>query len=128
MNRTRISYPCDVSDSEWEFLLRYLTLMARVLHSANILLRPSVESQFVTWSVRASGGDSCRMTFRLRPQSTNKSVVGCRPVSSSKSRMNRLARDYERLTQTLEGWHWLAFVALLLANAGLKSAEQALEK
>ncbi len=42
--------------------------------------------------------------------------------------MRRLARDYERLTQTLEGWHWLAFVALLLANAGLKSAEQALEK
>ncbi len=37
-------------------------------------------------------------------------------------RFRRLARDYERLTQTLEGWHWLAFVALLLANAGLKSA------
>jgi transposase len=32
----------------------------------------------------------------------------------------RLARDYERLTETLEGWHWLAFVSLLLANAGLK--------
>jgi transposase len=37
-------------------------------------------------------------------------------------RFRRLARDYERLTETLEGWHWLAFVALLLANAGLKSA------
>ena len=35
-------------------------------------------------------------------------------------RFRRLARDYERLTETLEGWHWLAFVALLLANAGLK--------
>jgi transposase len=34
----------------------------------------------------------------------------------------RLARDYERLSQTLEGWHWLVFVALLLAHAGLKSA------
>jgi transposase len=37
-------------------------------------------------------------------------------------RFRRLARDYERLAKTLEGWHWLAFVALLLANAGLKSA------
>jgi transposase len=37
-------------------------------------------------------------------------------------RFRRLARDYERLTETLAGWHWLAFVALLLAQAGLKSA------
>ena len=37
-------------------------------------------------------------------------------------RFRRLARDYERLAETLEGWHWLAFVALLLVNAGLKSA------
>lgn len=37
-------------------------------------------------------------------------------------RFRRLARDYERLSATLAGWHWLAFVALLLAKAGLKSA------
>jgi transposase len=37
-------------------------------------------------------------------------------------RFRRLARDYERLAKTLESWHWLAFVALLLANVGLKSA------
>jgi transposase len=37
-------------------------------------------------------------------------------------RFRRLARDYVRLTRTLERWHWLAFVAPLLANAGLKSA------
>lgn len=29
-------------------------------------------------------------------------------------RFRRLARDYERLTTTLAGWHWAAFVALLL--------------
>jgi transposase len=33
-----------------------------------------------------------------------------------------LARDYERLTKTLEGWHWLAFDALLLVRARLQSA------
>lgn len=33
------------------------------------------------------------------------------------SRFRRLARDYERLTQTLEGYHWLAFSILMLAKA-----------
>jgi transposase len=37
-------------------------------------------------------------------------------------RFRRLARDYERLTSTLGGWHWLAFVALLLTKVRLKSA------
>lgn len=37
-------------------------------------------------------------------------------------RFRRLARDYERLTETLAGWHWLAFVALLLAKIGLRGA------
>jgi transposase len=37
-------------------------------------------------------------------------------------RFRRLARDYERLTESLAGWHWLAFVVLLLAKVGLSSA------
>lgn len=37
-------------------------------------------------------------------------------------RFRRLARDYERLTQTLAGWHWLAMLTLLLARAGFNSA------
>ena len=37
-------------------------------------------------------------------------------------RFRRLARDYERLSVTLAGWHWLAFIALLLAKTGMKSA------
>jgi transposase len=30
------------------------------------------------------------------------------------ARFRRLARDYERLAQTLAGWHWVAFVTLML--------------
>jgi transposase len=30
------------------------------------------------------------------------------------ARFRRLARDYERLAETLAGWHWVAFVALML--------------
>ncbi|QGJ68939.1 Transposase [Planctomycetales bacterium 10988] len=31
-------------------------------------------------------------------------------------RSRRLARDYERLASALASWHWLAFVAILLAR------------
>lgn len=37
-------------------------------------------------------------------------------------RFRRLARDYERLTITLAGWHWLACLALLLGKIVLESA------
>ena len=37
-------------------------------------------------------------------------------------RFRRLARDYERLADTLKNWHWLAFLGLLMANIGIKSA------
>jgi transposase len=37
-------------------------------------------------------------------------------------RFRRLARDYERLTETLAGWHWLAFLTLMLPRLGLNSA------
>lgn len=37
-------------------------------------------------------------------------------------RFRRLARDYERLSVTLAGWHWLASLVLLLANVGFTSA------
>jgi transposase len=37
-------------------------------------------------------------------------------------RFRRLARDYERLADTLKNWHWLAFLGLLMTNIGIKSA------
>jgi transposase len=37
-------------------------------------------------------------------------------------RFRRLARDYERLPETLAGWHWVAFIALLLGQLGFQSA------
>lgn len=33
-------------------------------------------------------------------------------------RFRRLARDYERLAKVLAGWHWLAFLVLLIKQAG----------
>ena len=37
-------------------------------------------------------------------------------------RSRRLARDYERLAGVLAGWHWLAFLTVLLPRLGLNSA------
>jgi transposase len=36
-------------------------------------------------------------------------------------RFRRLARDYERLTSTLKGWHWLAALVILLGKVGIQS-------
>lgn len=38
------------------------------------------------------------------------------------ARFRRLARDYERLAETLAGWHWLAFAVLMLRNLFLHSS------
>lgn len=38
------------------------------------------------------------------------------------ARFRRLARDYERLSTTLAGWHWLAFVILMLRQFTAQSA------
>jgi transposase len=38
------------------------------------------------------------------------------------ARFRRLARDYERLASTLAGYHWPAFVTLMLQSLFLKSA------
>lgn len=37
-------------------------------------------------------------------------------------RFRRLARDYERLAKVLAGWHWVAFLSLLLKQVGFESS------
>lgn len=37
-------------------------------------------------------------------------------------RFRRLARDYERLVESLVGYHWIAFIALMLAQLNFQSA------
>lgn len=36
-------------------------------------------------------------------------------------RFRRLTRDYERLAKVLAGWHWLAFLVLLIKQVGIQS-------
>jgi transposase len=39
------------------------------------------------------------------------------------ARFRRLARDYERLAEVLAGWHWVAFVALMLHRLALVATD-----
>jgi len=39
------------------------------------------------------------------------------------ARFRRLARDYERLAETVAGWHWVAFVGLMLHRLALLLAD-----
>lgn len=41
------------------------------------------------------------------------------------ARFRRLARDYERRAETLAGWHWLAFAALMLRQLAAFAGESA---
>jgi transposase len=38
------------------------------------------------------------------------------------ARFRRLARDYERLAETVKGWHWLAFISLAVKRIFAESA------
>lgn len=94
MNTTRKSYPSDVTDLEWHFLLPYLTLMREDAPSASTLC------------LLILGGPRREFVRHVTPLGTFGWL----------GRFRRLARDYERLAETLKGWHWIAAVILLLNN------------
>jgi transposase len=82
----RKAYPSDVSDEEWALVASYLTLMTEGAPQRYFPLREVFNS--LRWIVR----------------------------TGAQSRFRRLARDYERLPETLAGLHFLAFVILMLKN------------
>ena len=51
-------------------------------------------------------------------------ILPSRPVERTfgwLGRFRRLTRDYERLAKVLEGWHWLAFLTLIIRQVGFQS-------
>src|SRR4051812_1225171 len=103
MNTTRKSCPSDASDAEWEFLIPYLVLTREDVLQRKYPLRELFKA------VRCE--DAKRSFVLLPPRWIVERSFGWL------GRFRRLARDYERLNKTLEGWHWFAFAALLLAKA-----------
>ena len=86
MNRK--NYPSDVSDEEWEFVMPYLTLMTLEAPQRTHDLREVFNA--LRWVVERSFAWATR--FR------------------------RLAKDYERLPETVKSLHIQAFVCLMLTN------------
>jgi catechol 2,3-dioxygenase-like lactoylglutathione lyase family enzyme/transposase len=118
MNTKRKTYPSDVSDDEWGFVVPCLTLMR-----LNAPQRDHDLRAVFTALPDAKHG------FVLLPR---RWVVerGC-PLGSIAwmSRFRRLVRDYERLPETLAGLHLVAITSLMLQQAFPlpDSSSQALE-
>src|SRR5437764_1496993 len=144
MNTARKPYSSDVSDGEWEFLLPYLTLMRedapqrdhdlRELFNA---LRYVVKTgcqwrmlphDFPPWNAvyQQARRWMAANVFEEIAHELRIVLLPRRWVVERTfgwlGRFRRLTRDYERLGKTLEAWHWLAAVALLLGKAALQSA------
>ncbi|ANB76201.1 hypothetical protein AYM40_29400 [Paraburkholderia phytofirmans OLGA172] len=86
----RKPYPTDVSDEEWSFATPYLTLMNEDAPQRRYELREMFNA--LRWVVERSFGWL--------------------------NRFRRLARDYERLPETLAGVHFVVFAMLMLVHAG----------
>jgi len=134
----RKAYPSDVSDDEWAFVAPYLTLMTEDVPQREYPLREVLNG--LRYVVR--GGIPWRMlpndlppwhTVYQQTQRWLKAGVFEAMVHDLRevlrlprrwvversfgwaARFRRLARDYERLPETLKGLHFLAF-ALLMAH------------
>ncbi len=113
----RHAYLSDVSDEEWDFVVPYLTLMKEDAPQRRHSLRELCNGpRFI-----ARGGLQWRlMPHDLPPwqavyQQTRRWVV--ERSFAWTGRFRRLARDYERLQTTLEGFHYLAIALLALHEA-----------
>ncbi len=100
---SRKTYPSDVTDDEWAFAAPYLTLMKEnapqrehslpeVFNALRCMVRTGVQWRFLPNDLPPVGDQT-----QLRLDG---------PFSP-------MARDYERLAETLAGFHFIAFAVLL---------------
>ncbi len=122
---TRKPYPSDVSDDEWTFVAPYVTLMTEQAPQVQEATGDTVEVVFVgqgyTGEQPAQDAQAHGMQLEVVKLPTVKKGFVLLPrrwvverSSGWMARCRRLARDYERLPQTLAGFHVLAFAMLLL--------------
>src|SRR6266581_953169 len=132
----RKPYPSDVSDDEWAFIAPYLTLMTEDAPQRHHELRELFNG--LRYVVK-TGAPWRWMPNDLAPweavyqQSQRWLRAGCfeaivhdlrallrlaagRPPEPTAARFRRLARDYERLPETLAGLHFVAFACLMLTR------------
>lgn len=107
-------YPSDVSDEEWSFVAPYLALNRVDGENRRHDLRAVFNA--LRWLVR-SGASWRMMPHEFPPWPAVYQQMRRRVVERSfawAARFRRLARDYERLAQTLAGFHYLVFACLML--------------
>ncbi len=101
---SRKPYPSDVSDDEWAFVAPYLTLMSE---DAGDTAADEAHAQGIRLEVI-----SCRK--RKRALCCCRVALVVERTFGWAARFRRLAREYERLPETLAGLHFLAFAVLML--------------
>ena len=117
METTRKPYPSDVSDAEWAFVVPYLALLPEDAEQRNHDLREVFNA--LRWLLRT--GAPWRLLPHDLPPWAAVSQQTQRWIATGSfawaAWFRRLARDYERLTQTLVGLHYVAFDCLMLHRA-----------
>jgi transposase len=124
-----VAYPTDVSDADWALVAPYLTLMTeselakRVQEETGETVEIAFVDQGYTGENAADAAEEHGVKLEVVNLPTAKRGFVLLPrrwvVERSfgwKSRFRRLARDYERLPETLAGLHLLAFAILMLKN------------
>ena len=106
MNRK--PYPSDVSDDEWAFAAPYLTMITEDAPQREHLLREVFNG--LRWIIRAGAP---WYTVYQQTQRWLKAGVFEAMVHDLRALLC-LARDYERLPETLAGLHFLAFAIVML--------------
>jgi transposase len=104
--KTRTSYPTDISDDEWAFVVPYLILLPEDAGQRTSSLREVFNG--LRWIVRAGA------PWRMMPNDLSPWWVVYQRSFAWTTRFRRLARDYERLATTLAGLHLVVFACLML--------------
>ncbi len=126
MMTARKPYPSDVSDEEWALAVPYLTLLPETAGQRTHLLREAFNGlrylvrHGIPWRAMPHDlppwhavYDQAKRGFVLLPR---RWVV--ERSFAWTARCRRLARDHERLPETLAGFHFVAFAGLMLRRAG----------
>ena len=114
----RKAYPTDVSDEEWAFVAQYLTLMGEDAPQREHI---AYVDQGYTGDQAAQDAAAHHMQLKVvkLPEAKKGFVLLPKRWVVERSfawsgRFRRLARDYERLAQTIAGLHVIAFAILML--------------
>ena len=122
METTRKPYPSDVSDADSVFVVPYLAEAVKEVTGEHVEVAYVDQGYTGADAGEAAEEQGIRLEVLKLPEAKRGFVLLPRRWVVERSfawaaRFRRLARDYERLSQTLVGLHYVAFACLMLHRA-----------